>query len=66
MYNWSVNTKKLKKNSEKYSIWKLEQMINFGLGKASLDLKALKKYWTKLNLDPAKKSYLEFLGLNHG
>lgn len=30
MYNWSIDTKRLKKNKKKYEIWKLEQMINFG------------------------------------
>lgn len=61
MYNWSVDEKQLKKYPEKYKIWKLEQMINWGLGGEKLDEKLLRKYWRKLFLDPTKKRYLSFL-----
>ena len=61
MYNWSTDTTELKKDSEKYTIWKLEQMVNFGLQGEKLSQKLLKKFWNKLTLDPAKKRYLEFL-----
>lgn len=59
MYNWNVDTSKLKKNAEKYTIWKLEQSINFGLNGAKLKVNELKKYWTKLNLDPQRKKLLK-------
>lgn len=59
MYNWNIHTAKLKKNPEKYSIWKLEQSINFGLNGAKLKTEELKKYWNKLNLDPQRKKLLE-------
>jgi hypothetical protein len=55
MYNWSTDTKKLSKNTEKYSIWKLEQLINFGLNGEKLNLKELRKYFNKLNIDSEKK-----------
>ena len=42
MYNWSVDVKKLRKNKEKYAIWKLEQMVNFGLNGEKIDKKLLK------------------------
>lgn len=58
MQNWSVDTKELKKDKEKYAIWRLEQMVNFGLGKEKLSARELKKYWNKLYLDPKKKKYL--------
>jgi hypothetical protein len=61
VYNWSVDLKKLKKNRNEYSIWKLEQMINFGLGGEKIDLNLLKKYWTKLKLDPLRRQFLQFL-----
>lgn len=61
MYNWSVDEKQLKKYPEQYAIWKLEQMINWGLGGEKLDEKLLRKYWRKLFLDPIKKRYLFFL-----
>lgn len=59
MYNWNINTYKLKKNPEKYVIWKLEQSINFGLNGQKLKSDQLKKYWTKLKLDPQRKKLLE-------
>lgn len=60
MYNWSVDVKKMKeKEPEKYKIWRLEQLINYGLGGEKLNKKELKKYWPKLNLDPSKKAFLE-------
>ena len=61
MYNWSVDIKQLKKHPQKYAIWKLEQMVNFGLGGEKINKNQLKKYWNFLKLDPKKKKYLEFL-----
>lgn len=61
MYNWSTNTERLKKNPQEYAIWKLEQQINFGLGKDKLNKKKLIKYWNKIVIDPAKRTYLKFL-----
>ena len=29
--NWSTNTDELKKDKDRFLIWKLEQLINFGL-----------------------------------
>lgn len=59
MYNWNINTDKLKKNPEKYNIWKLEQSINFGLNGQKLNTNELKKYWSKLNIDSQRKKLLE-------
>ena len=61
MYNWSVDTKRLKKDEVKYSIWKLEQSINFGLRKDKLNLGEIKKYLDRLNIDIDKKAYLNFI-----
>ena len=61
MKNWSTDTKTLKKNPAQFRIWKTEQLINFGLGKAKLDKNYLKKNLDKLSIDPAKKHYLSFL-----
>jgi len=58
MKNWSVDIKKLKKNKRKYSIWKLEQMVNFGLGGKKIKKSQIKKYWKILNIDPAKRKFL--------
>lgn len=61
MYNWSVDEKKIRKNKEKYAIWRLEQMVNFGLGKEKLKTNILRKYWSKLQIDPARKKFLQLL-----
>jgi len=58
MKNWSTNTKELKKNSEDFTIWRMEQLINFGLGEEKLKIIDLKKYWNVLNIDPSKKKFL--------
>jgi len=61
MRNWSVNIKELKKDKKQYAIWKLEQMVNFGLAGKKLNRREIKKYWPLLNLDKNKKKYLSVL-----
>ncbi len=61
MYNWSVDTKFLRKFPEKYRIWRLEQLINFGLGSEKIDKKELTENFDQLEIDPAKKKYLKFV-----
>lgn len=62
MYNWSVDVKKFRKvNPKAYQIWRLEQMINYGLQGEKLNTRLLKKHWDKIFMDPSKKEYLEFL-----
>ncbi len=61
MHNWSVDTKELKKDKEKYTIWKLEQLINYGLDGEKLDERQVRKYWKKLRLDPIYGNYIKFL-----
>lgn len=61
MYNWNTDTKTFKNAGEPYLIWRLEQMINFGLNGRRLDRKLLKRLWKKLNIDPDKKRFLRTL-----
>ena len=62
MYNWSVDEKAFKRADPKgYQIWRLEQMINWGLGGEKLDEGLVRKYWTKLFMDKPTREYLEFL-----
>lgn len=61
MYNWSVDEKELAKNPEKYAIWKLEQMANFGLGEDKFNREELEKYWDKLDIDPARRKFLALI-----
>ncbi len=66
MYNWSVDEEKLKSDERKYTIWKLEQLVNFGLNDEKIDEQSLKKHWSELNLDPARRRFLEFILYGHG
>lgn len=61
MYNWSVDIAKLKKHPKEFKIWKLEQLINFGLGKEKLDKSEVKKNLKNLRVDPNKKKFLKFI-----
>ena len=58
MKNWSTNTKKLRRNKDKFTIWKLEQLINFGLGKKKIKKSELKKYWNIIDIDSSKRKFL--------
>lgn len=61
MYNWSTNEGELRRNPEKYAIWHLEQMVNFGLDGQKIERNQLKMYWSKINIDPARRRFLELL-----
>jgi len=63
MYNWSTDEKKFKKKDPKgYRLWRLTQLINYGLDGEKLDKKELLSAWPKIkeSLDPYKKRVLEF------
>ncbi len=59
MYNWNTNTTILKKHPEKYTIWKLEQLINYGLDGEKIDKKELLKYWGKIRIEPQYRNFLQ-------
>jgi len=61
MHNWSVDITELKKNKEQYAVWRLEQMVNFGLDGKKINREEIKKYWKILDLDPNKKNYLKMI-----
>ncbi len=61
MYNWSIDTTELKKDKKQYTIWRLEQIVNFGLGGKKINCEEIKKYWKVLDLDCNKKKYLRIL-----
>lgn len=58
MKHWSVDERALKKSPRAYAIWRLEQRINFGVGKAKIDRKELKTYWSDIDIDPHKRKAL--------
>lgn len=61
MRNWSTDTTELKKDPERYAQWRLEHLINFGLGGERIGRKELLKYWDRMHLDQKKKNYLALL-----
>ena len=61
MYNWSVDEIELKKSPEKYAIWRLEQLLNFGLNGEKVSKSALIKYFPKLNVDPSRREFINLL-----
>lgn len=63
MKNWSTDTNELKKDGERYTIWKLEQMVNFGIdGKEKIDEKDLRRYFDRIAIeDPARRKLFELL-----
>jgi len=64
MYNWSVDEEKFKKRyPKKYKIWRIAQLINYGLDGEKLDKKEVKKYWREIEswLDPNKALYIKYL-----
>ncbi len=64
MINWSTDEKKFKKKYPKeYKLWRLTQLINYGLDGEKLDEEEVKLAWAKIkdNLDPHKKVYFEYL-----
>ena len=63
MYNWSVDEKYLKKFPKKYKLWKLEQMLSYGLDGEKLDKEEVIANWDylKKRLDPKRKDFIEYL-----
>ena len=64
MYNWSVDEEKFRKESpEVYRLWRLTQLINYGLDGERLSREEVKRAWPKIkdNLDPYKRRALEYL-----
>ena len=64
MRNWSTDTTRLDKTSDNYKKWRLEQLINFGLGNEKIGREELKRFLPELVLDPAKKKFINFLLTN--
>ncbi|HLD25789.1 MAG TPA: hypothetical protein VJC05_02000 [Candidatus Andersenbacteria bacterium] len=61
MHNWSVNEEELKKHPDEYQRWRLEQLINFGLGQEKISARDLRSQLPQLRIDPARRRYLNLL-----
>jgi hypothetical protein len=58
MKNWSTDISRLQKNKTAFAVWRLEQLVNFGLGGEKINLAELRTYWEKLDIDPFKRKFL--------
>jgi hypothetical protein len=68
MVNWSTDEQKFsKKNPKEYKIWRLVQLINYGLGGEKLSVAEIKSNWSEIKdkLDPYKQRALEYLIWGH-
>lgn len=64
MYNWSVDEEKFKKEDpEGYKLWRLTQLINYGLDGEKLERKEVEKAWPMIKdkLDREEQRLMEFL-----
>ena len=61
MRNWAVDLSRFDKESPEFAIWKLEQLINFGLKGEKLDKERLTKYFYRLRIDPDKRRFIKFI-----
>ena len=64
MINWSIDEQKFKKEHPKeYRIWRLTQLINYGLDGEKLATKEVIKFWPLINdkIDVPTQVYLSFL-----
>ncbi len=64
MINWSTNEKEFKrKNPREYKLWRLSQLINYGLDGEKLNRQEVKDAWPRIKdkLDPYKARLIEFL-----
>lgn len=63
MHNWSVDLKTLGKYPQKYKLWRMEQMLSYGLDGEKLDKKEVIANWNylKRRLDLKRRQLIEFL-----
>ena len=64
MYNWGVDEARFKKeNPKEYRLWRLVQLINYGLDGEKLNREEVRAVWPEIKnrLDPNTKVFLEYL-----
>jgi len=64
MINWTIDEVKFKKDQpKKFILWRLTQLINYGLDGEKLDKKEVIRNWAYLDkrIDPLSRNYLKFL-----
>lgn len=63
MINWNTDEKAFEKlHPKEYKLWRLTQLINYGLDGEKLDKKEIELAWPKIKdrLNPDKRKVLEF------
>ena len=63
MINWNTDEEKLKREHPKeWRLWRLTQLISYGLDGEKLDEKEVRAAWPKIRkrLDPDKRKVIEF------
>ena len=68
MINWNTDEEQLKKNDpEGYKIWRVVQLINYGLDGEKLDITLLKTHWSEIKqkMSLKKRKTLEGLVWNN-
>jgi len=63
MFNWSVDTRYLQKHPKQYMLWRLEQLLSYGLDCEKIDKQNVKDNWgyLKTRLDPQRRNFIEYL-----
>lgn len=61
MYNWSIDEKQLDKSPRKKAIWRMQQMVNFGLNGEKISEKELRQFWDSLQIDESRRKFLSML-----
>ncbi|MEW6095379.1 MAG: hypothetical protein AB1567_02465 [bacterium] len=64
MYNWSVDEDRfMKEKPEEFRLWKLTQLINYGLDGERLNRTEVIESWERIksHIDPYKRRFLEYL-----
>lgn len=64
MLNWNTDEERFKKEDpEGYRLWRLTQLINYGLDGEKLDRNEVKQAWPKIkeNIDPYIARFMEYL-----
>ena len=62
MRNWSTDTRNLQADPEKYTIWQLEQQLNYGLNEGEkIERTLLEKYIPFLNIDQDTRNFLDYI-----
>ena len=60
MHNWDYDLTTGK--GDEFTRWKLERMINYGLGPHDrLPMEQLKTFWKQLKIEPARRRFLALL-----